>query len=160
MVPPGAESTGLASLCLWQAATQGHASNRVQLQSRPPTASLLAAIMELGLEFDRLGWTERLPGLREFYRVVRSGGTCTEAWSAEHLERLRQMMGLGPNPLPVATHCPRCPPAPAGGWNGTRTVVHLPDRWVSACVDCGGEWVTLERATVTVHDRNSLSASD
>jgi hypothetical protein len=72
--------------------------------------AVLKAIAELGQAYRRLGWYNRLASLREFYAVVAAGGGSTPAWTPVHLERMRSIMGLGPNPLPVASQCPTCPP--------------------------------------------------
>lgn len=105
--------------------------------------TVLQTIVELGQAYRRLGWHNRLASLREFYAVVAAGGSVTPAWTLVHLERMRSIMGLGPRPLPVATRCPTCPSPPSGVWNGTRTGLHLEDRWTCCCSNCGSEWVVL-----------------
>lgn len=104
---------------------------------------VLDAIAELGQEFARLGWSTRLPRLREYFAAVAAGRDSTERWTLQHLRRMQQVMQLGPEPLPVATRCPVCPPPPDGMWSGTRTGLHLEDRWTCRCADCGAEWVAL-----------------
>lgn len=106
-------------------------------------SDLLAAVAEVGYTFARLGWSHRLPALREFYAVVRAGGTSTDRWSAGHLAKLQAALGLGPNPLQVAASCPRCSPPLPGTWAGARTVLHLEDRWVLQCAVCSAEWLVL-----------------
>lgn len=108
-------------------------------------SDLLASIAELGQAFARLGWAHRLPALREFFSVVRAGGASTENWSAAHVAKMRAALGLGENPLQVASSCPRCPPPLQGTWAGARTVLHLEDRWVLQCAVCSAEWLVLDR---------------
>jgi hypothetical protein len=102
---------------------------------------LLAEITELGRVFARLGWRKHHETLRDYYRTVRSGADRTPSWNPQHLARLRQVVGLGPSPLPVAERCARCPPPTGDWWTGARTVMHLEDRYVSVCTSCGAEWV-------------------
>jgi hypothetical protein len=118
--------------------------------------AVLQAITELGQEYRRCGWHNRLSSLREFYAVVASGGASTPAWTFEHLERMRSIMHLGPQALPIATRCPRCPPPPPGVWNGTRTGLHLDDRWTCCCSNCGSEWVVLVERPGGDHPHRSL----
>lgn len=106
-------------------------------------AALLAEIAELGQEFSRLGWTKRLPPLREFYAAVAAGAERTEQWSVELVANLRRVMGLGPGALPRATRCPNCERRSDGSWNGARTTMHLEDRWAMRCSNCGAEWVVF-----------------
>lgn len=107
-------------------------------------SDLLASIAELGQALTRLGWTHRLPALRDFFAVVRAGGTSTNRWSVAHVAKLQAALGLGKNPLQVAAACPRCPPPLPGTWCGARTVLHLEDRWVLQCAVCSAEWLVLE----------------
>ncbi|HEY0881189.1 MAG TPA: hypothetical protein VGD87_06655, partial [Archangium sp.] len=104
---------------------------------------ILEHIAELGRELARLGWKKHLEAAREAYRAKRDG---TKAeWGDEQIARLRSALGLGESALKEGRACPRCPPPTPGHWTGKRTMLHLPDRWVSACADCGAEWVTRER---------------
>lgn len=107
--------------------------------------ALLADVAELGREFARLGWTKRLPPLREYYAAVAAGQERTERWSAELVANLRRVMGLGADALPTATRCPRCEVRSDGSWNGARTTMHLDDRWAMQCSSCGSQWVVRER---------------
>ena len=111
----------------------------------PPREALLADVAELGREFARLGWTRRLPALREYYAAVTAAQERTERWSPELVARLRRVVGLGSNVLPTATRCPRCEVPRDGSWAGARTTMHLDDRWAMECSKCGAEWVVLER---------------
>jgi hypothetical protein len=108
-------------------------------------SDLLASITELGQAFARLGWRNRLPALREFFSVVRAGGSSTGSWSAEHVAKMQAALGLGSRPLKVAAACPCCPPPLSGAWAGARTVLHLEDRWVLQCAVCSAEWLVLSR---------------
>ncbi len=103
---------------------------------------------QLGLELRRLGWKKHLVHARELYAAMREGRIAS--WSVEHAERLLAVLGLGAHPLPCASSCPRCPRPAPGHWNGVRTMLHLPDRWVSQCSRCGAEWVddTARRCSV------------
>ncbi len=116
----------------------------------------LAEIERLGKELAKLGWGRHLKPLRELYAATRDG--CRAAWSLEHAAQLASYLGLGPNPLEIReeTGCPACVVPNVEPWKGTRTVVHLPDRWVSCCTRCGAQWVTLERRVVVDRDDRSL----
>jgi len=115
--------------------------------------ALLANVAELGREFSRLGWTRRLPPLREFYAAVAAGQERTERWSAELVVGLRRVMGLGPGALPKAQRCPRCEVPSDGSWAGARTTMHLDDRWAMECAKCGAQWCS--NASVASRRRNS-----
>ena len=101
----------------------------------------LDAIAELGLELRRLGWRRHLEKARELYAATRDGHQAE--WTIEHAERLRAVLGQGPSPIPVGSHCPRWPPPLQGTWSGTRTMLHFEDRWVCQCSRCGSEWVRM-----------------
>ena len=106
--------------------------------------ALLHDIAELGRELVRLGWRSRAESLRAFYAATRRGEAATPAWNPTHVARLRAVLGLGPNPLPVGERCRTCPPPQhQQWWTGARTVMHLDDRYVSVCTGCGAEWVQL-----------------
>ena len=121
-----------------------------------PREELLADVAELGREFARLGWTRRLPPLREFYAAIAAGRDRTERFTAALVAALRRVMGLGVDALPSAQHCPRCEPPRDGSWAGARTMMHLDDRWAMQCAKCGAEWVVLEHER---HHRKLRSAS-
>jgi hypothetical protein len=108
--------------------------------------SSLALLEQLGRELRRLGWHRHLERARELYAATRDGGRAE--WSLEHATRLASVLGLGDSPLVTASSCPRCPPPAPGDWNGSRTSLHLPDRWVLACSKCGAEWV-INQVSVT-----------
>ncbi len=110
---------------------------------------LLAEITELGRAFSRLGWHARVGPLRAYYQAVARGVERTPSWNPQHVARFRQILGLGPSPLPVADHCARCPPPASEWWSGARTVMHLDDRYVSVCTGCGAEWVVHLPARAT-----------
>lgn len=105
----------------------------------------LEQLEQLGREFRRLGWKRHLEPLEQLYRATRDGGRAD--WSLEHAARLASYLGLGPKSLEVRAPggCASCVVPDTEPWKGTRTVVHLPDRWVSCCTRCGAQWVTMER---------------
>jgi hypothetical protein len=110
----------------------------------PPREELLADVAELGREFARLGWTRRLPALRELYAALAEGRDGTERFTVALVGELRRVMGLGADALPSAQHCPRCELPRDGSWEGARTTMHLDDRWAMQCAKCGAEWVVFE----------------
>ena len=57
-----------------------------------PREELLADVAELGREFARLGWTWRLPALREFYAAIAEGCDGTERVTAALVGELRRVM--------------------------------------------------------------------
>ena len=73
-----------------------------------PREALLADVAELGREFARLGWTRRLPALREYYAAVTAAQERTERWAPELVARLRRVvgLGLGSNVLPTGDAVP------------------------------------------------------
>lgn len=106
----------------------------------------LADLAELGRHLVKLGWKTHAEELRALYAVTRDSRGSAD-WSLEHAAKIAAAIRLGPKPLRVERECPKCPPPAPGHWNGKRTTLHLPDRYVSQCSRCGAEWVTLVDTT-------------
>lgn len=83
-------------------------------------------------------WAALLPHLRETWARMKRGEE-----PGENVLRIAGALQRGS--MEIGTKCPKCPPPAEGTWAGSRTVLSLPDRWVSACAKCGTEWVTITR---------------
>lgn len=105
----------------------------------------LVEIAELGRWLAAAGpdWEYLRLKTEELYRATRDGGRKAD-WTHEHAAEVARYVGLGPSPLEVreGNACPSCVVPHEEPWKGTRTVVHLPDRYIAECTRCGARWVT------------------